>query len=247
VTGDKVDEIRKSFHQQLDDIKQDVIELAAMVVESIPRATQALLDADLAAAQAVIDYDDFLDAKSLEIDEHCLRLLALQQPMASDLRVIMTAMRLNWDLERAGDLACNICKTIRRMYGTPIEPKLRGLIVQMSEEAYRLTHLAIDAYAERNVALAAALDDMDDRLDALQRDFVIALIEQHDRSVMPLQSAVQLALVARYYERLGDHAVNIGERIQYMVTGWLPEHTGAARAEIKKKTAETLDPPDIGD
>ena len=213
-----------------------------MVVESIPRATQALLDADLSAAQAVIDYDDFLDAKSLEIDEHCLRLLALQQPMASDLRVIMTAMRLNWDLERAGDLACNICKTIRRMYGTPIEPKLRGLIVQMSEEAYRLTHLAIDAYAERNVALAAALDDMDDRLDALQRDFVIALIEQHDRSVMPLQSAVQLALVARYYERLGDHAVNIGERIQYMVTGWLPEHTGAARAEIKKKTAASLDP-----
>jgi phosphate transport system protein len=242
-----VDEIRKSFHQQLDDIKQDVIELAAMVVESIPRATQALLDADLTAAQAVIDYDDFLDAKSLEIDEHCLRLLALQQPMASDLRVIMTAMRLNWDLERAGDLACNICKTIRRMYGTPIEPKLRGLIVQMSEEAYRLTHLAIDAYAERNVALAAALDDMDDRLDALQRDFVIALIEQHDRSVMPLQSAVQLALVARYYERLGDHAVNIGERIQYMVTGWLPEHTGAARAEVKKKAAESLDPTDFGD
>lgn len=242
-----MDEIRKSFHQQLDDIKQDVIELAAMVVESIPRATQALLDADLAAAQAVIDYDDVLDAKSLEIDEDCLRLLALQQPMASDLRVIMTAMRLNWDLERAGDLACNICKTIRRMYGTPIEPKLRGLIVQMSEEAYRLTHLAIDAYAERNVALAAALDDMDDRLDALQRDFVIALIEQHDRSVMPLQSAVQLALVARYYERLGDHAVNIGERIQYMVTGWLPEHTGAARAEVKKKAAESLDPPDIGD
>jgi phosphate transport system protein len=242
-----VDEIRKTFHQQLDDIKQDVIELAAMVVESIPRATQALLDADLAAAQAVIDYDDFLDAKSLEIDEHCLRLLALQQPMASDLRVIMTAMRLNWDLERAGDLACNICKTIRRMYGTPIEPKLRGLIVQMSEEAYRLTHLAIDAYAERNVALAAALDDMDDRLDALQRDFVIALIEQHDRSVMPLQSAVQLALVARYYERLGDHAVNIGERIQYMVTGWLPEHTGAARAEVKKKAAESLDPTDFGD
>jgi phosphate transport system protein len=238
-----MDEIRKSFHQQLDDIKQDVIELAAMVVESIPRATQALLDADLTAAQAVIDYDDVLDAKSLEIEEDCQRLLALQQPMASDLRVIMTAIRLNWDLERAGDLACNICKTIRRMYGTAIEPKLRGLIVQMSEEAYRLTRLAVDAYADRNIALAAALEDMDDRLDALQRDFIIALIEQHDRNIMPLQSAVQLALIARYYERLGDHAVNIGERIQYMVTGWLPEHTGAARAEVRKRAAETFDHP----
>src|SRR4029078_4386621 len=100
-----VGEIRKSFHQQLDDIKQGVIELAAMVVESIPRATQALLDADLTAAQAVIDSCDVLDGKALEIDDECLRLLALQQPMASDLRVIMTAMRLNWDLERAGDLA----------------------------------------------------------------------------------------------------------------------------------------------
>ena len=125
-----MDEIRKTFHQQLDDIKQDVIELAAMVVESIPRATQALLDADLSGGATVIDNDDVLDAKSLEIDDQCLRLLALQQPMASDLRVITTAMRLNWDLERAGDLSCNICKTIRRMYGTSIEPKLRGLIVQ---------------------------------------------------------------------------------------------------------------------
>jgi len=234
-----VEETRKTFHHQLDDVRQNVIELAAMVVESIPRATQALLDADLTAAQAVIDYDDVLDAKSLEIEEECLRLLALQQPMAIDLRVITTAMHLNWDLERAGDLACNICKTIRRMYGTPIEPKLRGLIVQMSEEAFRLTRLAIDAYAEKNVALAAALEDLDDRLDALQRDFVLALMEHHGRSGdISLQSAVQLALVARYYERLGDHAVNMGERIQYMVTGWLPEHTGAAPAEIKKKTAE---------
>lgn len=236
-------EIRKSFHQQLDEVRQGVVELAAMVVESIPRATQALLDGDLALAQAVIDFDDVLDAKSLEIEEQCQRLMALQQPMASDLRAIMTAIRLNWDLERAGDLVCNICKTVRRMYGTPIDPKMRGLITQMSEEAHNLTTIAVRAYEEGNVPLAAALEDMDDRLDALQRDFVGALIELHERIKFPLSSAVQLALVARYYERLGDHAVNMGERIQYMVTGWLPEHTGAARAEIKKKAAAAPDPP----
>ena len=117
-----LEEIRKSFHQQLDDIKQHVIELAGMVVEVIPRATQALLDADLTAAQSVIDNDDVLDAKSLEIEEECHRIFALQQPMASDLRAISTAVRLNWDLERAGDLACNICKTIRRMYGSDDRP-----------------------------------------------------------------------------------------------------------------------------
>ena len=239
-----MDEIRKSFHQQLDDIKQDVIELAAMVVESIPRATQALLDADLTAAQAVIDYDDFLDAKSLEIDEHCLRLLALQQPMASDLRVIMTAMRLNWDLERAGDLACNICKTIRRMYGTPIEPKLRGLIVQMSDEAYRLTQ-PCDRRVRRSQRGARGRARRHGRS---ARCSAARLRDRADRATRPQHHAAAERLCnwrwsARYYERLGDHAVNIGERIQYMVTGWLPEHTGAARAEIKKRAAESLDHP----
>lgn len=239
-------EIRKSFHHQLDEVKQGVVELAAMVVESIPRATQALLDGDLNLAQAVIDYDDVLDAKSLEIEEQCQRLLTLQQPMASDLRAIMTAIRLNWDLERAGDLVCNICKTVRRIFGNPIEPKIRGLIAQMSDEAFKLTEIAVRAYEEGNVPLAAALDDMDDRLDSLQRDFIMANVDAHERGTTTLTSVVQLALIARYYERLGDHAVNMGERVQYMVTGWLPEHTGAARAEVRKKAANPEPPAENG-
>lgn len=233
------EEIRKGFHHQLDDVRQGVIELFALVCEAIPRATQAFLDGDLAAAQRVIDDDDYLDLKSIEIEEHCQRLLALQQPMARDLRAIMTAIRLNWDLERAGDLASNICKTIRRLYGSTIDPKLRGLLVQMNEEALRLMRAAAEAYAEENSALAAALEDMDDRLDTLQREFVLAAIEQHEQQKLPLQSAVQMALVARYYERLGDHAVNIGERIQYMVTGWMPEHNGAARAQLRRGQADS--------
>ena len=230
---------RKSFHHALDDVKAEIVQLAALVSESIPRATQALLDMDLNAAQRVIDHDDVLDQKSTMIEERCLRLLALQQPMASDLRALMTAIKLNWELERSGDLSVNVCKTVRRIYGSTIDPRVRGLIEQMSEQAHILTTRAVDAYATGDTALAAALDDMDDVLDALQAEYVQAIMRANESSSMPLATAVQLALIGRYYERIGDHAVNIGERTQYMVTGWLPEHTGAARADAKARRADT--------
>ena len=237
------EEVRKSFHQQLDDVKTDIVRLAAMTTETIPRATEALLSSDLAAAQQIIDDDDIIDQQSIEVEEACLRVLALQQPMAGDLRAVMTAIKLNWDLERSADLAVNICKTVRRIYGVSLTPQLRGIIEQMSEEAYRLMRLSVDAYMDGNIALAAALDDMDDRLDALQVEFVRAIFDAHERDLMPMMSAVQLGLIGRYYERIGDHAVNIGERVQYLVSGWLPEHTGAARAEAKARNASDLNGP----
>ncbi len=232
------EESRKSFHQQLDDVKGQIVQLAALVTESIPRATQALLDMDLQAAQRVIDNDDVLDQKSTEIEEQCLRLLALQQPMAGDLRALMTAIKLNWELERSGDLSVNISKTVRRIYGATIDPRIRGLIEQMSEQAHILTRRGVDAYATGDAALAAALDDMDDALDSLQADYIQAIMRANEETKLPLNIAVQLALIGRYYERIGDHAVNIGERTQYMVTGWLPEHTGAARAVARARQVE---------
>ena len=232
------EESRKSFHHALDDVKAEIVQLAALVTEAIPRATQALLDMDLQAAQRVIDHDDVLDKKSTELEEQCLRLLALQQPMASDLRALMTAVKLNWELERSGDLSVNICKTVRRIYGASIDPRIRGLIEQMSEQAHTLTRRAVDAYATGDAALGAALDDMDDALDDLQAEYIQAIMRANEGSHLPLNIAVQLALIGRYYERIGDHAVNIGERTQYMVTGWLPEHTGAARAEARERRAD---------
>lgn len=239
------DEARKTFHQQLDDVKTDIVRLAAMTTETIPRATEALLASDLSGAQQIIDDDDIIDQQSIEVEEACLRVLALQQPMASDLRAVMTAIKLNWDLERSADLAVNICKTVRRIYGVSLTPQLRGIIEQMSEEAYRLMRLSVDSYMDGNIALAAALDDMDDRLDALQVDFIRAIFDAHERDLIPMMSAVQLGLIGRYYERIGDHAVNIGERVQYLVSGWLPEHTGAARAEAKSRNTSGLNGPEL--
>jgi phosphate transport system protein len=225
-------ESRPTFHQQLDDVQRDLIRLAARVTESIMRGTEALLSLDLAAAQALIDGDDEIDALTLEIEERCFTILARQQPMASDMRAVVTAIRLTSEIERSGDLMVNVAKATRRLYGAEVPVPLRSLLQAMADQAVRLYRLAMDAYAEGDANLAGALDDMDDRLDQLHKDYIQTILEIH-ADVRDVQVAVQLALVGRYYERIGDHAVNIGERVQYMVTGWLPEHTGAARLAAK--------------
>jgi phosphate transport system protein len=236
------DEVRRSFHQAIDDMRAELVHLAARVTEALPRSTRALLDMDTALAQQLIDADDEIDDHSVCIEEDCLRLLTLQQPMASDLRAVVTAVKLSWEIERSGDLVVNICKTVRRIHGAPLGPRIRGLIEQMSDQAHLLTCRAIDAYATGDAALAAALDDMDDTLDALQAEYVQEIMDAHEHQGLDLQIAVQLALVGRYYERIGDHAVNIGERTQFMVTGWLPEHTGAARAQARGRTVPVTEP-----
>jgi phosphate transport system protein len=221
------EELRKGFHSQLDDVKADIVQLGQSVINAIPRATNVLLDGDLEGADLLIQADDELDARSIDLEERCYQLLALQQPMAGDLRGIVGALRLVGEIERSGDLLANICKGSRRIYGHSLDPKLRGIISRMAEQASQLFTVAIDSYAGSDVALAAALDDMDDLLDRLQTELIQAIFECHAAGSIDLQVAVQLAVIARFYERIGDHAVNIGERVRFIVTGWLPEHAGA--------------------
>ena len=232
-------DLRMNYHEELDEVRNTIVTLAAHVTEAIPRATEALIDNNLELAQEVISHDDELDLLSLQIEERCYALIALQQPMASDMRAIVTAMKINGEYERSGDLAVNISKGLRRSYGMTLSPTLRGLITSMSEEAVRLTRLSVDAYAEQHVGLAAALPDIDDRLDDLQADFIQEIFQSHNNGELQLQETVQLALIARFYERIGDHAVNIGERVMYMVTGESPESAGAARA---RAAAEAKNP-----
>lgn len=226
-------EQRKSFHQELAEIRDQIVELGALVREFIPRGTEVLLTGDMGGALALIDADDEIDALTLRIEEQCYNVLARQQPMASDMRSIVTAVWLTGELERSGDLMVNVAKAARRIYGATLDPRLRGLIERMSEEASRLISLSLDAYVERDASLGAALADIDDALDTIHGDYIEAIFDAHSADDLGLQPAVQLALVGRYYERIGDHAVNIGQRVQYMVTGWLPEQTGAARLRAR--------------
>lgn len=233
-------EIRKNFHQALEEVSHEIVRLAGLVTEALGKATEALLGGDLTVAEDIIRGDDVLDLLTLEIEEHCYQLLALQQPMASDLREVVTAIRLTAEIERSGDLVANIMKAARRMYGVDFDPRLRGLIERLGEQVHRQFRLSIDAYVERDDKLAAAIDDMDDTVDELHVDFIQAIFETHGSGTMALQPAVQMALVGRFYERIGDHAVNIGERVQYMVTGWLPEHTSAARHAVHESGGDDL-------
>ena len=217
-------EIRKVFHEELDDIRDDVVRLAAMVGESIEAGTAALLDADLAAVESVIAADEPIDDLTHSIEERAFLLLAQQQPVASDMRMLVTVLRIIHETERIGDLMVKVAKAARRLYPHSLDPRVRGTLDRMREQAGAQLRLAIDAFATRDVAKAAALADMDDVMDDLQKNlFRIILAHQEGAGAdAELQRAVQIALVGRFFERIGDHAANIAERVQFMVTGRFP-------------------------
>jgi phosphate transport system protein len=237
-----VPDTRKNFHHELELIRDDIVRMAGMVTEALAAATQAFLDGDLSAADRIRTGDAAVNALALDVEERCYQLLALQQPMASDLRSLTAAIRLCAEIERSGDLVVNIMKGFRRIYGVPIDPRVRGLIGRLSDEAHRLFRLAVDSYAERDAGLANALDDMDDTIDDLHVDYIESIFVVRESGELSLQVAVQLALIGRFYERIADHAVNIGERVYQMVTGDLPAHMlASAEKAATAAAALTLD------
>ena len=227
-------DLRQTYHDELEEIRHQIVRLAGSVIEGIPRATSILLDGDLEGADYMISADDEVDARALDIEEECYRIIALQAPVAVELRTLVAAVRIVAEVERSADLAVNICKAARRLYGHGLDPRLRGLITRMADQAQALYIAAIDSYIENDAAKAGAIGDMDSLLDGLHREFIQVIFESHAAGRIDLEVAVQLAVVARFYERIGDHAVNVGERVRYVVTGWLPEHDGAARFRARR-------------
>jgi phosphate transport system protein len=221
-------ETRKVFHEELAELGSDVLRLSAMASEAIQAGTAALLGFDLSAAEAVIADDAFLDALAYDMEERVYLLLARQQPMAVDLRTLVTIVRVVHELERIGDLMTNVAKAARRLYPRQLDPKLRGLIDRMREQATSQLHVATDAFADRDVVRAKALSDMDDVMDDLQKELFRTIFSFPARDEAAVQLTVQVALVGRYFERIADHAVNVAERVGYMVTGALHTHDPAA-------------------
>jgi len=217
------EELRVDFHHQLEEIQRGIARLSAGVTELVPRATEILLSMDLEGAEYVILGDDEYDAKALELEERCFKVIALQAPVATDLRAVVSAIKIIADVERSADLCVNICKAARRIYGHDLDPHLRGVIQKIGDQAQVLFKEATEAYLNLDGVRAAALHDMDAYLDDLHRQFIQVIFESHAAGNIDLQVAVQLAVVARFYERIGDHAVNVGDRTRYIVSGWLPE------------------------
>jgi len=216
--------MRESFHRQLEILDQDVVRLGALVERSTELATNALIEGNKELARRVREGDDDIDRLFLDIEKRALAMLAQQAPVARDLRLIVAILRVVTDLERAGDLAFNIAELVEveDFRASTIKP-VRSLVADLGRTATRLLGMAIDAWTAKDETLASALAQEDDRLDDLHAELLGRLVELKGEDA--LGPAIRLAMIGRYFERIGDHAVNLGERVRYFVTGD-EEHLG---------------------
>jgi phosphate transport system protein len=218
-------ETRRSFHEQLEEIRADVVKIAAKACEQIGASTQAILDSDLALVERIYAEHEDISARVVHTEHRVNQLFALQQPMASDLRELLAVLRILHEIELTAGLMRNVARATRRLYPRELPPRVRGIIERMGAQASVQTHLAVDAFADNDAAIALALPDMDDVMDDLQKEMFRAIFAIGAPDESSLQMAVQLAFVSRDYERAADHAVMIGRWVAFMVTGDLPGDT----------------------
>jgi phosphate transport system protein len=228
-----VTETRKAFHEELKEVRNDVTRLGAMVLEAIQGAAAALLERDLAAGEDVLRVGRDIDALRHRIEEHVFQLLAQQQPLAVDLRTLISILRVIHELELSGHLMVNTTRASRRLYPQDLEPKVRGIIDRMREQATLQVQVAMDAFADVDPTRAAALVDMNGAMDDLQKDLFRAILTTNKTDEAAIQHAVQMALIGRFFERTADHAVTIGQRVIFMVTGRLPTADDLASATLE--------------
>jgi phosphate transport system protein len=203
---------RQAFDRELEAIEAKVIELFAMVAEDLPRATDALLNGDSEAARALAERDRAIDSLYPEIEELADHELLLQQPAASDFRLLISVLRVVPELERSHDLIVNIARRGSLILSQDLSARSRGLIEHMGNLASQMWREAVDCWCERDRSAAAALGERDDEMDELYASLMAELASGE----MTLPVTMQLTLVARFYERLGDHAVNIARRVIYL-------------------------------
>jgi phosphate transport system protein len=219
--------MRDVFHDELDEIGAGVIEMTRLVAVAMDQATGALLDSDLNRAERVIDADAKVDALRVDLEDRAFQMIARQQPVATDLRVLITTLHLVADLERMGDLALHVAKIARlRFPESAVPEEARDVIAQMGEVAQSLVHKVADVVDGRDISLAHAIEAEDDSMDALRRKlFTLVLSERWAHGT---ESAIDLTLLGRYYERYADHAVAVARRMIFIVTGERPGSSGAA-------------------
>jgi phosphate transport system protein len=219
--------VRESYREELEDITACLVEMSNSVGSAMSTATTALLDADVALADLVIAGDERIDAVRESIEERCFTLLARQQPVATDLRMITTAMRIVADLERMGDLAEHIAKVARMRFPEHAVPQeVRPIFLEAGHVAESLVSKAGTVIAKRDVQAAEELEAEDDVMDQLHKQMFLELLS--DEWPHGIESAIDVTLLGRYYERFADHAVSVARRVVYLVTGERPHHTTPA-------------------
>jgi len=210
--------MRDAYHEELDSILMDLAEMTNSVGSAMASATTALLDVDLELAQKVIDEDGSIDRVYHQIEMRAFDLIARQQPVASDLRTLVTSLRMVADIERAGDLALHVAKVARRRYPlSSVPPAMRSTILEMGQVAQLIMTKCGDVIRTRDVDLAHELERDDDAMDELHRRIFGQILDLN----VGLEVAIDITLVGRYYERFADHAVSVARRVVYLVTGEL--------------------------
>jgi phosphate transport system protein len=205
------------FQDELDGLKARLLEMGGLAEDRVRLAMRALVDRDLALVAQVLVSDAAINRLHIEIDGRSVRLLALHQPVAVDLRAVVSAIKINTDLERVGDLAINIAEAVSRYLQHPsISPLVE--IPRMATIAQGMLRDALDAFVRRDVALAQAVLDRDDDLDALKTQAFRALVDLMLRDPATIEPGLDLLLVSRHLERIGDHATNIAEDVIFMVS-----------------------------
>ncbi|QLL25390.1 phosphate transport system regulatory protein PhoU [Actinobacteria bacterium IMCC26103] len=210
--------IRSVFQDELDSVSQTLFELSVMVSDSMAKATRAISEKNLSLAEEVITNDEKIDTVQHDLDARIIDIIARQQPVASDLRALVTALRMSADLERMGDLAHHVAKVVRLRHPAGAVPdQILGLIESMGVTAEKIATKTGVVISTRDTALAAQVEKDDDEMDLLHRQLISALIAptwEHG-----VETAIDLTLLGRYYERYADHAVSVARRVIFLVTG----------------------------
>ncbi len=209
---------RENFHRILEETQQNVLRMGSLVEEAITRAVDALSRSDVKLADDILRADDYVDDLNVLIETNCLNLLALQQPMASDLRTIAAMLDIIIDLERIGDHACDIAQITKNLANEPLLKPLVDIPL-MAAKAREMLRESLDAFSHRDAQVAHEVPRKDDEVDRLYRKVFAELIQFMARDPRAIGRASNLLLVALYLERIADHATNICERVVYMVEG----------------------------
>ena len=210
--------MRNAFHDELDGIGLTLLQMAGLVKVAMNDATSALLTVDLNSAEKVIAADDVIDEIQHELDARTINLMARQQPVASDLRTLVTSLRMSADLERMGDLAHHVAKQARMRYPNSAVPaELVPTITAMGLVADKLIDKLSSVMEHRDTVRALEIETDDDEMDKLHRDLIGILLD--DNWPHGIETAIDMTLLGRYYERFADHAVSISRRVYFLVTG----------------------------
>jgi phosphate transport system protein len=223
----------RRLEHDLSDLKDRVLRMGSLVEDAIRKSIKALVERDRALATMVIDGDSIINTHDVEIEEECIRLLAIWQPTGSNLRFITTAIKIITDLERMGDLAVDICERSLELLE---EPQLKPYIdiPRMAEASQKMLKDSLDAFVARDADLALKVCDADDFVDNLNQQIFNELLFYMLQDPKNIARAVRLTYVAKYLERIGDHATNIAEMVVYMVKGMVIRHMAC---EMREKPA----------